>query len=127
MLKAYSKEDSPPNPVKPVPIMVLRRIFAVASNTNDPTTTAIVDMIGLAFFFLLRPGEYTDSPSDTSPFGFSDIQMWIGMQRLDLQTASAAQLQNATFCSLMFRDQKNLVRGEVVGLGHSGDPLLSPT
>ena len=126
MLKAYSKKDPPPNRVKPVPITVLRRIFAVASNTNDPTTIAIADMIGLAFFFLLRPGEYTDSSSDTSPFWFSDVQMWIGMQRLNLRTASVAQLQNATFCSLTFRDQKNAVRGEVIGLGHSGDPLLSP-
>ena len=49
------------------------------------------------------------------------------MQCLDLQTASAAQLHNATFCSLTFRDQKNAVRGEVVGLGHSRDPLLSST
>ena len=127
MLKAYSKKDPPPNWVKPVPIMVLRRIFTVASNTNDWTTTAIADMIGLAFFFLLRPGKYTDSPSNTSPFWFSDVQMWIGMQRLNLQTASEAQFQNATFCSLTFRDQKNLVQGEVIGLGHSGDPLLSPT
>ena len=76
MLKAYSKKDPPPKGVKPVPIMVIR---AVASNTTDPTTKAIANMIELAFFFLLRPGKYTDSPSDTSPFWFSEVQMWIGM------------------------------------------------
>ena len=107
--------------------MVICCIFAVASNTNDPTTKAIADMIALAFFFLLRHGEYTDSPSDTSPFWFLDVQMWIGMRRLDLRTASPAQLHNAIFCSLTFRDQKNAVCGKVIGLGHSGDPLLSPT
>ena len=80
MLKAYSKKDPLPKRVKPVPIMVIRRIFAIANNTNDPFTQAIADMIGLAFFFLLRPSEYTDSPSDTSPFWFSDVQMWIEMQ-----------------------------------------------
>ena len=53
--------------------------------------------------------------------------MWIGMQRLDLRTASAAQLHNTTFCYLTFYDQKNAVLGEVIGLGHSEDPLLSPT
>ena len=126
MLRAYSKKDPPPNRVKPVPIMVIRRIFAVAQASNDPFIQGTADMIGLAFFFLLRPGEYTDSPSDTSPFWFSDVQMWIGQQRLDLRTASAAQLSTATFCSLTFRDQKNAVRGEVIGLGHSGDPLFSP-
>ena len=127
MLKAYSKKDPPPNRVKPVPIMVICRIFAIANNTDDPFTQAVADMIGLAFFFLLRPGEYTDSPSDTSPFSFPDVQMWIGMQRLDLPTASTAQLHNATFFSLTFRNQKNSVRGEVIGLLHSNDPLLSPT
>ena len=82
-------------------------------------------MIGLAFFFLLQPGEYTDSPSETSLFWF--VQMWIGKQCLVLCTASAAQVSTATFCSLTFCDQKNTVRGEVIGLGHSGDPHLSPT
>ena len=52
--------------------------------------------------------------------------MWIGQQHLDLCTASVAQLSTATFCSLTFRDQKNAVQGEVVGLGHSGNPHLSP-
>ena len=109
MLKAYSKKDPPPNQVKPVPIMVLRCIFAVAHASQDPFTQGTADMIGLAFFFLLRPGEYTDNPSDTPPFWFSDVKMWIGQRQLDLRTASAAQLNTATFCSLTFRDQKYAV------------------
>jgi hypothetical protein len=47
-------------------------------------------MIGLGFFFLLRPGEYTDSPSDTSPFQLQDVQLFNGQLRLDLITASDA-------------------------------------
>ena len=126
MLSAYAKEDPPPNRVKPVPIQVLRRIFVIADNTEDPVAVALADMIGLAFFFLLRPGEYTDSPSDTSPFQLRDVQLFAGPQRLDLASASDATLLSATFASLTFRDQKNGVRGEVIGLGHSGDRLLSP-
>lgn len=38
-----------------------------------------------------------------------------------------AEILTATFSSLTFRDQKNGVKGEVVRLGHSGDPYLSPT
>jgi hypothetical protein len=78
MQSAYTKDDPPPNRVKPVPIMVVRRILAIARPTHCPFTKALADMIGLAFFFLLRPGEYTDSPaSDTSPFQLQDVQLFI--------------------------------------------------
>ena len=126
MMSAYKKEDPPPDRVKPVPVSVIRRIFHISSTTQDPYLTGLADMIGLAFFFLLRPGEYTDSASDTSPFQFRDVQLFRGPTRLDLSSASEAQILSATFASLTFRDQKNGVRGEVIGLSHSGDPLLSP-
>jgi hypothetical protein len=93
----------------------------------DPFFTCAADMIGLAFFFLLRPGEYANSPSDSTPFEARDVQLFHGQQRLNLSNASDAQLLTATFCSLTFRDQKNGVKGEVVGLSHGGDPFLSPT
>ena len=127
MLASYTKEDPPPNRVKPVPVQVLRRIFAVAATMTDPHFTCIADMIGLAFFFLLRPGEYARSPSDSTPFELRDVQLFLGQLRLNLATATEAQLLTATFASLTFRDQKNGVKGEVVGLSHSGDPHLSPT
>ena len=125
MYSAWKKKDPPPNRVKPVPVQVLRRIMVVAQH-SDPITRATADMICLAFFFLLRPGEYTDSPSDSTPFRIADTQLFLGPRRLDLQTATEAQLLSATFATLTFTDQKNGVRGEVVGLGTSGNPLLCP-
>ena len=53
--------------------------------------------------------------------------MYHGPLRLDLATASDAALLAATFVSLEFTTQKNGVRGEVIGLGHSGCPQFSPT
>ena len=127
MLSCYSKQDPPPNRVKPVPVQVIRRIFAVAATLHHaPQHQCLADMIGLAFFFLLRPGEYAHSPSDSSPFQLRDVQLFRGALRLDLAHATDADLHTATFASLTFRDQKNGVRGEVVGLSHSGDPFLSP-
>ena len=70
MLKAYSKKDPPPNRVKPVPIMIIHRIFAIASNTNDPFTQAVADMIGLAFFFLLHPVNTLIAHLTPLPSGF---------------------------------------------------------
>ena len=126
MLRTYSKQDPPPNRVKPVPVQVLRHITAIARASNLPFNLAVADMITLAFFFLLRPGEYTVSRSDSSPFLFEDVQLFIGDHRLDTTHAPIATLRTATFATLTFTTQKNGVRGEVIGLGRSGCQTLCP-
>ena len=126
MLKAYSKTDPSPNRVKPVPIPVIRRIMAVATASNDPFNKGIADLICLAFFFLLRPGEYAISTSESTPFEVKDVQLFCGQQRLPLDTATPAQLMCCTFASLTFDKQKNAVRGEVVGHAPSGAVDLCP-
>jgi hypothetical protein len=83
-------------------------------------------MIVLAFFFLLRPGEYTGTPSDTTPFTLQDVQLWIGHQRFLATTIPIQDLSRVTFVALTFTTQKNGVRGEVIGLGWSGNPVLCP-
>ncbi len=81
-------------------------------------------MVIIAFFFLLRPGEYTDN--ETDPFCLTNTQLFIGNTRLTLLTAPAEELRQARFASLTFTSQKNGVRGEVIGLACSGDPFLCP-
>ena len=128
-IAAWKKSDPPPKRVKPVPIQVIQRIANTAySSFSSPLCKAIADMIVLAFFFLLRPGEYTDNSGDTSkhPFLLEDIQLFIGDTRLNLLTDSDARLKQARFASLTFTGQKNGVRGEVIGLACSGDPVLCP-
>ena len=131
MFKAWKKEDPPPKRVKPVPVQVIRRIAFIAQHSNCEHQKAIADMIILAFFFLLRPGEYTDTSTrtrnpDKAPFRLGDVQLFVGNTRLDILRAPAAVLLTATFASLTFDDQKNSVRGEVIGLATSGDPYLCP-
>ena len=66
-------KDDPPH-VKPVPISVIRRVFDVATTVDCPHTQCLADMIGLAFFFLLGPEEYTDSYSPgASPIKLRDV------------------------------------------------------
>ena len=75
-------------------------------------------MIMIAFFFLLRPGKYTNSASYTTPFTLDDVQLFIGGRRLNIATSTAAELLTATFASFTF------TRGEIIGLGLSGDSYL---
>lgn len=122
----YKKQDPPPDRVKPVPVAVLLWILHAAAISPHSGTQAIADMIALAFFFLLRPGEYTATPSDTTPFRIADVRVAAGGRYMDPLTASDAELDTATFVSLTFTTQKNGVRGEVIGLGRSGHPDLCP-
>ena len=130
MIAAWKKDDPPPNRVKPIPLQVIRRIAYVAQQLppgpEGDYLRAIADMIIIGFFFLLRPGEYTDAPSDTTPFTLADVQLFCGPTRLDLHTSSDAMLNQALFSTLTFGDQKNAVRNEVIGLKISGDTFLCP-
>jgi hypothetical protein len=125
-IAGYKRQDPPPNRVKPIPIQILRHVVTSAYATDDPGNHAIADMIIIAFFFLLRPGEYTGTASDTCPFRLADVQLWIGSLRASAVSMPLADLARATFGTLTFTSQKNGVRGEVIGLGRSGDPLFCP-
>jgi hypothetical protein len=100
--------------------------MGVAVLENQPDNLAVADMIAIAFFFLLRPGEYTATSSDTTPFRLADVQLFIGSICIDPLTCTDATLWSSTFASLTFTTQKNGVRGEVIGLGRSGNNQLCP-
>jgi hypothetical protein len=125
---AWKKEDPPVNRVKPIPISVIRRIAFIAQHLPagpaGDKLRATADMIIIAFFYLLRPGEYTDAPSDTTPFTLGDVQLSIGDLRLDVLTTPEPTLFQARSSSLTFTTQKNGVENEVIRQGLSGDPYL---
>ena len=66
--RCYSRQDPPPSRVKPIPVQVLRRLACVAAAYRYPELQAVADMIIIAFFLLLRPGEYTGTKYESSPF-----------------------------------------------------------
>ncbi len=124
-LRAWKQKDLAPLRVKPIPITVIRSIAVSAtSDVVDAAFHAASDMIIIGFFFLLRPGEYTNNNGD--PFRLEDAQLFIGDTRLPLMIAPKSELRLARFALLTFTTQKNGVRGEVIGLACSGDPYLCP-
>jgi hypothetical protein len=84
-------------------------------------------MLTLGFFFLLRPGEYahTNNP-ESAPFHLRDIHLMGGSRRLNHLSCQQHELFATTFACLEFTKQKNGVRGELIGLGRSGDPTFCP-
>lgn len=129
-LRHYSKTDPPPKRVQPIPIEVLRHLVQLV--TSDPSATAsrktIMDLIIIAFYFLMRPGEYCNSTGEDSshPFHSDELELWLGPRKLNLVTASDHELLTATFCILEFTTQKNSNRGEKVGHATSGDYIFCP-
>jgi hypothetical protein len=92
---------------------------------SDFLYQATTDMIILAFFFLLWPGEYTNN--NKTPFFLKDVQLFIGPRNLNLQTLSTAELAQARFGSLTFTDQKNgVIHGEVIGQASTGNSFICP-
>jgi hypothetical protein len=83
----------------------------------------ITDMILIAFFFLLRPGEYTGTVSTVTPFQLQDINLYIYGRHLDLVKVLDVDLGPATLTSYNVRTQKNGHHNEKVIQGSSGDSL----
>ena len=118
-LRGYTRADPPPDRVKPIPISVIIHAANAAAIVGTADHIAVANMLTIAFFFLMRPGEYTSTPSDTTPFTLADIQLFIGRHRLNIFLASETDLLASTFCLYTYTDQKNGVRGEVIGLGRT--------
>ena len=130
VLRTWKKADPPPTRVKPLPMLVLRRAhrLAEANLQVSPRLFAAGDCLLLAFYFLLRPGEYSGTPRTAADdlFRFQDVGVWIGQRRLDPLSCPTDDLLAATFVTVTFTTQKNGIRGETLGHGRSGHPTLCP-
>jgi len=75
-LSSYTKHDSPPNHVKPIPVPLLLHMAYIAQASNDPVHATIAEMITIAFYFLLHPGEYMGTGMTNTPFQLADVQLF---------------------------------------------------
>ncbi|VEU39857.1 unnamed protein product, partial [Pseudo-nitzschia multistriata] len=91
-----------------------------------PQRQAVANMICIAFFFCLRPGEYTGTTSDDQAFSLDDITFFVGTRRLSSAAASDADISAATSIQLTFTTQKNGIKGDVIAHARSTDPLCCP-
>ena len=128
-LRSWSKADPPPRRVRPAPVTLVNYVLHAAyasDRTSSPAEQAIADMVCLAFFYLLRPGEYTGTTNDDAAFALDDTRLYLGPRRLNLASASIAEIQAATSVSLYFTTQKNQRKGDAIAHGRSTDPWCCP-
>lgn len=118
LLSAYARADPPPFRVKPIPFPILFRAAALARARNTAKGDCLADILWIATFFLLRPGEYSKpTTEDASPFRFCDVTFHRGNARLNSYHSDLADLQLSTLVTLTFTTQKNADRNAVVGHG----------
>jgi hypothetical protein len=123
---AYTKEDYPPSRVKPVPIVIIYILQQAFVDLLLPDLQAVADMCTIAFYFLLRPGEYMGTTSDDTPFRLQDVTLHVGIRHLDTMLASTTDIYAADSVSYTFTTQKNGTKGEILTHGLSGDALACP-
>ncbi len=134
-LRALARDDPPPTRLQPVSLAIIRHLLTMAppAETAKATTFhATRDLIIIGFFFLLRAGEYVwtsnrASDARSSPFRICDVTFaHDGNRSIPAASASLNDVNQATFVSLTFTDQKNCTRGETIGHSITNDPSLCP-
>ena len=127
LCKRYKTEDPPPRPQMAVPSALIYHIAASFATSTIRKLHITGNLIIMAFFFLLRVGEYTPSSDQrqTVPLRKKDIRLWRGAEQLnndaDLMTLLSAD--NVTIC---LENQKNGDRMSTVHHQTSGDATLDP-
>ena len=100
--RAYSKSNSPPKRVKPIPIQVLHHISGIVVATNNPRIQVTCDMIIIDFFFFLRLGKYIRTKLQSTPLCFCNIGLRCVKRLINGVTTSKADLNSFTFATLTF-------------------------
>jgi hypothetical protein len=65
LLKSYKDQDPAPKPQLALPVATVQRAGAFHQAPNTPLTRATADLVTVAFFFLLRVGEYAMPKANT--------------------------------------------------------------
>ena len=125
MIEGMRRADPLPRPQLAVPVKLVREASLLALKSGDPKHQAITDLMVIAFYYLLRSGEYTKpkyvtingkrrKASRTIQFRIQDIGFFQGTMAIDKSKASLDDLLNATSATLRIGNQKNGKMGQCI-------------
>jgi hypothetical protein len=124
LLKSYRDSNPPPEPKLALPIST---ITAISEHYRwSPHLDAVADLVTIAFFYLLRVGEYT-SPATrqekrTIPLRMCDVRLW--KQGVILPHSSGlTTLLTADSATICIAHTKNGMKGAVVHHEAFGGPI----
>ena len=129
--------DAPAVPQLAIPVTVVKYMLTAANSINTPLALAIGDLSIIAFFFLLRIGEYTRAPVDprtkkpknnakrTVQFHVGDIGFFKNGKILP-RTSPLNILLSADEVTLKITNQKNGTMGQVIHQQATGNASDCP-
>jgi integrase len=117
LMKTYKCDDPAPQPQLALPARAIRCVTEHYYSKNTPPATALADLITIAFFFLLRPGEYAMPTSRTKTrtvqFRRQDVRFFKTGQVVP-HSVPLAELRQADSVRLYIDNQKNGQRGSTM-------------
>jgi hypothetical protein len=117
LLKAYKTSNLAPKPQLALPVQAIQQGVKHYNTKGKPRDLIVADLLTIAFFFLLCPGEYTmQSPcSKTSTVQFHRKEARCFKDGSILpHTATLEQLLQANLARLYINNQKNGQRGSTM-------------
>ena len=126
-LDKFKQHDPPSQPQQALPSTTIRWIASTFTNTPLKRLQVVAHLIVLAFFFLLRVGEYTPSSRErlTVPLRGKDIKLWSQGHVLS-HTSTLTELLNADAVTICLENQKNGQKNAVLHHTSSGDSMFCP-
>ena len=129
MLEGMKRQDPASIPQLAVPVAVPNWLVETGQTAiATPKTQAIGDLAAIAFYYLLRVGEYTyrdeKKRTRTQQFRVKDVHFWTGteddMEHLP-RDAPMEQLLQASGATMRISNQKNGTRGQLIYHEATGD------
>ena len=128
-LRACENSDPAPKRQQAIPAATVRRLAHHYATSADPAAQTAANLVTVAFFFLLRVGEYTlappNTPKKTVPLRLQDVKFWQGVEVIPA-TATHQQRLAATAVTISLANQKNGKRGDTLHHTRTGDPHFCP-
>ena len=123
-MEGYRRNDPPPVPQLAVPLSVPEHMAHIGQLSSSPITQAIGDLAVIAFFYLLRVGEYTrprtvtrngitKSATRTKQFQLHDIGFFKYGVQLP-RNSDLTILLKAESCTLKITNKKNGRMGQTI-------------
>jgi hypothetical protein len=119
MIACYRRDDPKSSPQLAVPVSITEHLLDHHRSAPHycPQRHAIADLTNIAFYYLLRVGEYTKprtTRTNTIPIRVGDITFRRANGTLIPNTSSLRVLQTATEATIRMPNQKNGVKGQCI-------------
>ena len=119
MIQGYRREDPKSSPKLAVPVAITEHILddLWSRPAICPQQEAVSDLINIAFYYLLRVGEYTKqsrTSTNTIPFRVIDITFRDADGNQIPNNSDLCTLLSATDATLRIPNQKNGVKGQCI-------------